>query len=370
MLRLWKSLFLTAAASALLATAAQARPQIRIEPQRPLAGEPFILSIVGEQTDSCVPEFVAMEFENWQIIIRGTRSTSGCAKSLTQYEINLDPAAAQPDGVLDSGVYEIKFYVSEDSEPLARLQAFKLLQIGEQKSNIRPEPGLWWAQSGGLYATSGPGAGFSIEVQDDRLVMMSNAYDFAGGPSWFFSSGNITGHLVDASLLSLHGGQSLFGDYSAPETVLDSGRVLINFHNQATATAYFLTPRTDAEHSDLLLHPISLVRYAFARGNQAEILSGQWLVVIEDDPQNSSSTRYDFKVPADRYAGDLALSDALTGAVLDCDGDASRPSSPPDSCQLSNDGSGVEILFDQIGLDRLYGWTELGQRATAIRWQR
>ena len=98
MMRFLTWLLIATTAFALLTTAAQARPQIRVEPQQPLAGEPFNLSIVGDQMDTCVPELLGMEFRNRQIIIRGNRSSIGCTKSDTHYEINLDPTAAQPDG--------------------------------------------------------------------------------------------------------------------------------------------------------------------------------------------------------------------------------------------------------------------------------
>jgi hypothetical protein len=370
MKRLLITLCLTPLVLALLMTAAQARPEIRIEPRQPLPGEPFSLSIVGNRKDSCVPELTGSELKSGSIVIRAQRTTKGCLKAETNYEINLDPMALDADGVLESGVYEVKFFVSDDAEPLARLKAFDLLYIGEPQAAIQPEQGLWWAESGGLYETSGPGTGFSIEVQDGRLVMMSNAYDLEGGPSWLFSSGILSGNLVKASLLSLHGGQSLFGSYSPPETMLESGQVLIRFHGPATATAYFVAQRDETEDADLLLHPVSLVRYAFGRGNREDFLAGEWMVIIEQDDQTSSSVRYDFQAGSERLNGGLMLTDRVSGSLMSCQGNPAKSSSPPTSCRLSGSEQGIDIAFDEIGLDRLYGWTDSGQRVTAIRWQR
>jgi hypothetical protein len=278
----------------LLATLSAARAEaveIRIEPSHPLPEQPFRIVVDGRQDHRCVPELTAVESLPDRIRITATQAhdrgqnQSKCTKADTAWAINISSSQLKTDGSAPQpGVMPVEFVVVETVGNVAvgRIKAFELLAIGGL--DVTPETGLWWAEPGGLHDSSGPGIGFSLELQGGQLVMMSNLYDQEGAPYWLFSSAVMSAGVARAPLLSLYGGQALFSDYVPPEAALGSGQVLLHFDSPATATAWFVAPASDDSDADLMVQPVSLVRYAFGLGNAEQQLAGAWLLLEGQEP--------------------------------------------------------------------------------------
>jgi hypothetical protein len=360
-------LTLTALVAVGISATAVGRPTISADPPNPAPGEPFILKLNGQRSDSCAPTLDRVENTGGEILILAHRETKACVKAPTRWQINLDQIDLKLESEHRNSVIPIKFLVSEgDGETrVAHLKAFDLLVFGH--SDIRPESGLWWGEQGGQFDTGGPGTGYSIELQDDRLLMMANVYESDGDPVWLFASGSLGEGVVRADLLTLYGGQRLFGDYQAPEAALDSGQVLIHFDSPATATVWLVAPDGDQADASLALQSLSLVRYAFGLGAMNKLLAGRWLMVTGSTRQ---ATELDLSVTSAKAGYQRAFDDGSKGLRLDCQGLAGRAHSPPTSCQLSTRDGTVAAELDRIGLNRIDGWTAEGDPITLIRWDR
>ena len=80
-----------------------------------------------------------------------------------------------------------------------------------QYADFTPESGWYWTPSLS-------GRGFTIEIQDDVLVMTAYTYDLAGNPEWYLSAGPLEGNnFYQGSLSRFYGGQCFGCNYSAPE---------------------------------------------------------------------------------------------------------------------------------------------------------
>src|SRR5947209_4102674 len=74
-----------------------------------------------------------------------------------------------------------------------------------------PQPGLW-------FNPNESGRGFSIDPQNDTMVVLSFAYNDAGRTQWYISSGPMTnsGQHFSAPLLKFDFGQPLNGPWVFP----------------------------------------------------------------------------------------------------------------------------------------------------------
>jgi len=363
--RIWAAFALTLLLAQLSIPTAWAVPQrasISAFPVILLPNENFNLRISGRWDNSCIPEFERLDQIDGALIIHTTSAESNCLVEESNYQFEIQPGSEFSGLFQKSGVVPIKLFWRPDSSNLARLHAFALQPVaGNTPAN--PETGMWWAKPGSELTTSGPGIGFSFEIQNQQLAMLSNLYDSQGAATWFLSSGTINENVMSADLVALEGGQSLFGDYAPPQPVANPGQVHLQFHGHASATAWFTTAADPDVKSELLLHPIELTRYVFASSGGIEALAGRWALSESFDQARITPSQIDLRVQG---AAKSVLADVSSNFQLRCTSNRALTQITPSRCQMSDTQGGL-YEFDNIGLNQMSGINPNGLPVTLVR---
>ena len=96
-----------------------------------------------------------------------------------------------------------------------------------------PASGYWWNPDE-------PGRGFTIEIQDNTLMISGFLYDASGRATWVASMGPMTNATIySGSLVTYTGGQTLTGAYQAPVLTPSPGAVSITFTSDTTANLFW-----------------------------------------------------------------------------------------------------------------------------------
>ena len=340
-----------------LATAQDFRPEILLTPEVP--GEPRELAVVGIWPDGCIPAITAVQ-EGPEIVITTEHGGADCEPGPTRYTLAAPVGSVAP---LADGIYPVRVLSSGPEERLKRLIAFDLIRIGEPTDGFRPETGIWWPVSEGSNPTAGPGIGFSIEFQGPARVLLANMYDALGNPMWMIGTGTLAGRVLRTDLLSFSGGQPMFTRYAPPEGVNRQARGHLQFHNRSEATLWLSAPREQRVGAELLLHPISLARYNFGHATGVFAFAGTWTLVHGAEAMTL------------RLAPDLlrrghraGLIDPALGLRLGCE--KSRSGGVATRCELLDEENDVKAVFEDIGLNRLYGVHADGAPVYAFRMDR
>ncbi|MDX1570943.1 MAG: hypothetical protein R3200_10675 [Xanthomonadales bacterium] len=337
-----------------LGAAQDFRPEILLTPE--IEGEPRELAVVGIWPDGCVPAITEVQ-EGPEIVITTRHGGAACEPGPTRYTL---AAVLGASGPLADGIYPVRVLSSGPEERLKRLIGFDLIRIGEPAESFRPETGIWWPVSEGSNPTAGPGIGFAIESQERAMVLLANMYDALGSPMWMIGTGTLSGRLLRTDLLSFSGGQPLFTRYAPPDGVNRQARGYLQFHSRSEATLWVSAPREQRVGAELLLHPISLARYNFGHATGVFAFAGTWTLVHGE------------KAATLRLAPDLmrrgsrpGLVDQALGLRLSCE--QSQAGGVATRCELLDTDNEVWAVFDDIGLNRLYGVHADGEPVRAFR---
>jgi hypothetical protein len=93
-----------------------------------------------------------------------------------------------------------------------------------------PNNGWWWN-------SNESGRGFFIEQTDGVMYMGGYFYDASGRATWATSGGPVSDpYLYEGRLQTFAGGQSLFGAYRFPSSIVDIGAITIRFADDTHAT--------------------------------------------------------------------------------------------------------------------------------------
>ena len=93
-----------------------------------------------------------------------------------------------------------------------------------------PSNGWWWNPNES-------GRGFFIEQTDGVMYMGGYFYDASGRATWATSGGPVSDpYLYEGRLQAFAGGQSLFGAYRFPSSIVDIGAITIHFTDDTHAT--------------------------------------------------------------------------------------------------------------------------------------
>ncbi|MGE5737295.1 MAG: hypothetical protein ACM34F_00240 [Betaproteobacteria bacterium] len=93
-----------------------------------------------------------------------------------------------------------------------------------------PNNGWWWNPNES-------GRGFFIEQTDGVMYMGGYFYDASGRATWATSGGPVSDpYLYEGRLQTFAGGQSLFGAYRFPSSIVDIGAITIRFADDTHAT--------------------------------------------------------------------------------------------------------------------------------------
>jgi len=111
---------------------------------------------------------------------------------------------------------------------------------------VTPEPGTWWnpAESG---------RSFNIEVRHDTLVLVAQAYDSGGAPTWLLASGpyDAASGTFSGEFGSYSGGQCLGCPYRVPDfSPVSGGQVKVVFSTATSGMLYFGETSTPIQKFD------------------------------------------------------------------------------------------------------------------------
>ncbi|MEM6573338.1 MAG: hypothetical protein AAF736_03645 [Pseudomonadota bacterium] len=325
---------------------------VQINPVSDVSGAAIALSVSGQWESTCTPLIDDLRLEGRGLTLLASYETDkACAKTASGYSLSVD-LAEYDLSALEPGVHPVSLYVRARGQREARLLGFDLVQLGES-SAITPETGLWWPEAGGTFETSGPGVGFSLEVQDGEAILMTNTYSDQGDARWLVSTGSLDGRIIRGDLTELGGGHTLFGEFREPGQAFRSGRALLEFHSSSAATLWLVS---NLGGEDLLVQPLSLVRFSFG---PRSMLNGTWLLLPET---GGEALRLDL-AEVESSGGTVTLLDG-SGSTVTCERLLSKTLSPPDSCRLR----GIQdIRFHDVGLDRWRGTDAAGVAYIAVR---
>ena len=123
------------------------------------------------------------------------------------------------------------------------LLALTLLIASQAKAGFTPESGFWWNPDE-------PGSGYTIEIQDNYLFIITYVYDSVGNPTWYSAGATMGGNaLFDSELDYTFNGTCIDCNYTQPTTVFvelanirnknDHRRILRKENRQAVANWLF-----------------------------------------------------------------------------------------------------------------------------------
>ena len=94
-----------------------------------------------------------------------------------------------------------------------------------------PQTGWWWNAAEG-------GRGYSVEVAGNHIFFAAFLYDDTGRSRWYVATGStsLDGSLFTGDLLDVRNGQTLFGDYRAPNPITSAGPINLAFDDASHGT--------------------------------------------------------------------------------------------------------------------------------------
>lgn len=323
-------------------------------PQNPPASSSFVAHISGVWPNGCIPGIEDILISGKQITLVARSQGEFCTQALTPYQLDFEIEADTQNSFPEQGHYSVTYDVNQDHQSTSTF-SFELLQIGES-SIATPESGWWWAEPGGEFDTSGPGSGFTIEAQNDIVVLTANTYSEHGDSQWVLSASRMIKGNFQGSLLDLSGGQSLFGSYKAPTEAENVGKVMMTFSSPGRGTLWFIAADMEGVTGAIKVQPVSIVREIFSYDAGADILLGNWTFVLPESELLSKRV-YDLDLAQAEQdeQGNVLYRNSEDTVVMSCKLDLQLPQSPPESCQITElDGTDFGF-YKQIGLNSMKG---------------
>jgi len=144
-----------------------------------------------------------------------------------------------PTTPLDAGPVSISF--SDDTHGTivwpGGMIPIERQRFGAGTAAFGADSGWWWNEAES-------GRGYSIEVQGDKIFVVSFMYDAAGRPVWYYSAGTMTSPTTySGPWLQFSGGQTLLGPYQPPGTPVEVGQLSLQFTATDQATLTFQDAR-------------------------------------------------------------------------------------------------------------------------------
>ena len=135
-----------------------------------------------------------------------------------------------------------------------------VLSLCVEAGPAAPQNGLWWNPSES-------GRGYSIDSQNETLVLSFFGYDDGGRMQWYYADGPLGcgGYCWSGTLIRFDNGQPLNGAYHASTQSGNAGTVSIDFTSRVTGSLKLPGGRV-----------IPIQRFNFAAGNAPQALLGQW----------------------------------------------------------------------------------------------
>lgn len=140
---------------------------------------------------------------------------------------------------------------------------FLLLLLSHSAFAYSPAAGLWWNPNES-------GRGYTIDVQNNVMIVTAYVYSATGTATWFLASGtfNNATSTFTAQLGSFSGGQCFGCPYSYPSGTA-SGTLTIVFNSPETATMTFPGGSTQIQHE------------AYSYANKTDYFLGEWAFTLD-----------------------------------------------------------------------------------------
>jgi hypothetical protein len=104
------------------------------------------------------------------------------------------------------------------------------LQLQSRDANAEPQNGWWWNPNES-------GRGYFLEMTGGVMYLAGYFYADDGRATWLSSGGPVTDlYLYKGMLQSYRNGQSVFGAYRLPDTIVDVGPVTVSFTDDSHGT--------------------------------------------------------------------------------------------------------------------------------------
>jgi hypothetical protein len=334
----------------------------RIAPAQPLAGQDLLLELDFLAGSSCSHGSPARaDVVNNEIIIRLPAPRAGvmCAQVVVRYQQSLRISGAQ---LAAPGTYPVKLIAENGlGANKDRDLKFGLISVANDASTIkiRPESGAWTGDAAGRFPSSGSGTGFSLELQNDVMLVNLSVYDRDGRPRWLLASGKMQGNVFNGELSQVNNGQELLGPYKMPSVQFAIADIAIDFVSPTEATVYSFG-RPEQSFQPEILTRSTFTRLNFGHGDNKRGLAGKWVYVL--DNKIAQSEPLELQATGDNGA---YLNIGGVFALL-CDAQV-RGQLLPQACQLRKLNVLQEAVFDQVSYNRLRGKNSQGQAVSLIR---
>lgn len=324
-------------------------------PAAPRPGEAFQLRISGDWPNACPLEVESVVVKGVDIDVFIRASSGFCAEVITPYTLIVDLAQAGGSAFPAASDYRVR-YSFRDGAGLSRLLAFRLVDVQPADARrAQPEAGFWQGDENGEFPPPQGGMGFMVERQGAALAITTNAYQFGGQPIWYLAAGGYSGSVFRTELLRSFGGQPLFGFHRVPQGVETTGRLDVEFGNDASAIFWYSQASGEGLLDELNLMPVSARKMNFALGVDGVALAGNWVLTGENSASRVTPETMSLSISETQSsASEVVLEDLAGGHELRCTLDAARPDAPPRRCTLST-GRAVRAQFDNNTLNRLSG---------------
>ena len=334
----------------------------RIAPAQPLAGQDLSIELDFLAGSACSHGSPArVDVVDNEIIIRLPAPRAGiiCAQVVVRYQQTLRISGAQ---LAAPGTYPVKL-IAENGLGANRDRElnFGLISIANSTNTIkiRPESGAWTGDSDGRFPTSGLGTGFSLELQNEVMLINLSVYDRDGRPRWLLASGKMQGNVYNGVLNQVNDGQELLGPYKMPTVQTNIADFAIDFVSPTEATVYIFG-RPEQDFQPEILARSTFTRLNFGYGDNKHGFAGKWVYVLDNKVAQSEPLEL-------QATGDSGTYVNLGGVfALLCETPV-RAQLLPQSCQLRKLNVLQEAVFDQVSYNRLRGKNSQGQAASLIR---
>ena len=334
----------------------------RIAPAQPLAGQDLLLELDFLAGSSCAHGSPARaDVVNNEIIIRLPAPRAGiiCAQVVVRYQQTMRISGAL---LAAPGTYPVKLIAESGlGANKDRDLNFGLISVASDASTvkIRPESGAWTGDSAGRFPSSGTGTGFSLELQNNVMLVNLSVYDRDGRPRWLLASGKMQGNVFNGVLNQVNNGQELLGPYKMPSLHTNIADIAIDFVSPTEATVYsFGRPEQDFQPEILTRSTFS--RLNFGYGESKRGLAGKWVYVHDNKIAQSEPLEL-------QATGDNGAYINIGGVfALLCDAQV-RAQLLPQACQLRKLNVLQEAIFDRVSFNRLRGKNSQGQAVSLIR---
>lgn len=324
--------------------------------------QPQVMVLAGRWPDSCVPRLLRASHDGPELGLQLHAPEHDCVEQSTPFEIPVEMRTVFGGNTPEARVYRVRISLSRGDQA-AELIGFRLLDLGA--SSVQPESGFWWSRSRpGDNAAPLAGGGIGLEVQGDQLAVSLLAFAANGSPTWYFGSARRTGRSAQVPLIQLfNGGGS--NALNGKQADIHAGPLLaLEFVGPTAARGWLLGPGSAEADAALELQPLLLRRAIFDGRATGSSWLGSWVLVMGQSSHIIDLTRL---VSDDGQTFRLVVgSEDIGAATLQCRYRGNGSSAEIDGCSMLRSGS-VLARFGQVGIDRLSGSSNDGERAQMLR---